>query len=285
MERPSAGGGAHKFRHVVKGSHGDHIRIPGEIYSKIWGDSDKPVHVVDPFTKGVFKFYILSTKIGKFMYEAIPGLSEHYGPLVGKTIEFTHARGFKFLLNMMDDGMGENRHELLSDVQKGSGRCGAVIHVSSDSSDNEAEGDGVEAIQGGGHLEVVIRVERESGDNYVGGGVRGWSGRYRFEKTITRAQSRGRQSLPLPRVFVKKFLQPDWEVFDIHPYRSRKYICNLLWRQRKGNNDCHLGRSWYQFVKDNRLKFGDIVLFETVRENFNYAQVTIVRRGEHLNER
>ncbi|KAJ1441889.1 hypothetical protein SESBI_01094 [Sesbania bispinosa] len=163
MERPSAGGGADKFRHVVKGSHG--IRGTG-LYDLV---------------SMVINLYCSLTA-------AIHGLSEHYGPLVGKTIEYTHAGGFKFLLNMMDDGMGENRHELPREVEKGSGRRGVVIDVSSDSSDNEVEGDGVEAIQGGGHVEVDIGVEGESGDNYVGGGVRGRSRRYRFEKTITRAQ-------------------------------------------------------------------------------------------------
>ncbi|KAJ1383352.1 B3 domain-containing protein [Sesbania bispinosa] len=232
MERPSGGGGPVKFRHVVKGSDGDHIRIPGEIYNKIWGDSTK----------------------------AIPGLSEHYGPLVGKTIEFTHAGGFKFLLKMMDDGMGENRHELPRDVQKGAARRGVVIEVSSDSSDNEAEGDGVEAIQGG-----------------VGG-------------TGLRKLSQGHNHAEDSHCHFREFL---WRSFSTLTGRSITFIRIA---QESTDASCCGGKEraimiviWggagYQFVKDKRLRYGDIVRFETVRENFKYAEVTIVRQGEDGDER
>ncbi|KAJ1421487.1 TonB-dependent receptor [Sesbania bispinosa] len=87
------------------------------------------VELVDRVPNEVLEFYALISNSRWFIYEAIPRLSQVHGPVVGKTIEFTHAGGNKLWFMIMDEGIGENRHVVLMDgvQQVGHGLMGVRL--------------------------------------------------------------------------------------------------------------------------------------------------------------
>ncbi|KAJ1376268.1 DNA-binding barrel domain superfamily [Sesbania bispinosa] len=100
-----------------------------------------------------------------------------------------------------------------------------------------------------------------------------------FEKVITKSQSKGRQTLPIPRKFVQEFIRRDWSELILKVRRVQHYNCKLV-RRNGREKDCHLGKPWYKLVSDLRLKKGDKVVFETIIKGLNTVNVTIIRKGE-----
>ncbi|KAJ1391341.1 DNA-binding barrel domain superfamily [Sesbania bispinosa] len=100
-----------------------------------------------------------------------------------------------------------------------------------------------------------------------------------FEKVITKSKSKGGQTLPIPRNFVKEFIRNSWRRLILQVKGGQCYYCKLLWRKGR-EKDYHLGKPWYKLVSDMRLRTGDKVVFKTnMNGGLNTVNVTIIRRG------
>ncbi|KAJ1400749.1 DNA-binding barrel domain superfamily [Sesbania bispinosa] len=71
-----------------------------------------------------------------------------------------------------------------------------------------------------------------------------------FEKVISKSQSQGGQTLPLPRNFVREFIREYWTELMLHVGDGQTYTCTLLRRKRR-ELDCHLGKPWTSWSDKN----------------------------------
>ncbi|KAJ1408953.1 DNA-binding barrel domain superfamily [Sesbania bispinosa] len=69
-----------------------------------------------------------------------------------------------------------------------------------------------------------------------------------FEKVITKSQSKGRQTLPIPRKFVQDFIRRDWSELILKVRRGQHYNCKLVRRNGRGK-DCH---PWQTLVQETK---------------------------------
>ncbi|KAJ1378469.1 DNA-binding barrel domain superfamily [Sesbania bispinosa] len=139
----------------------------------------------------------------------------------------------------------------------------------------------------GANTHGVVIVSVPHNPNNVRVGVVNHSGRVTtvsprqimtFEKVITKSQSRGGQTLPMPRKFVQEFIRKYWTELILEVGGGRYYSCTLLWRPGS-EKDCHLGKPWYQLVSDMKLKRGDKWGFRTIIKGLNRVKVDIIRKG------
>ncbi|KAJ1381664.1 DNA-binding barrel domain superfamily [Sesbania bispinosa] len=100
-----------------------------------------------------------------------------------------------------------------------------------------------------------------------------------FEKVISKSQSKGGQTLPLPRKIVEKFIRRYWRDLNLEVHGARRsYCCKLLWRPGS-DKDCHLGQHWYNLVSEMELKTGDRLVFKSIIVGLNMMSVTIHHKG------
>ncbi|XP_057440182.1 uncharacterized protein LOC130732076 [Lotus japonicus] len=278
-----------------------HMKLPKDFYEKKKNEIKSEVLLTDP--KGCVKLEVLTGLLGGFLDYVVPTLVSFYGFKKNHDMVFQYEGGNRFKVEIYDENKNHFPYPNGGEIGKNKaptnggekGKYKAPIHfpcvkpgqkgmkeknktpshlpcprpakkrhdeppspeVLYLSSDTEEE------------FEVVVDEDVVAEEEVVADGPQVatvgqvQNARYTFEKIVTSSVAGGGHTLPLPRSYVRNFLEHSWEKVLLKKEGEQEwYICKLCWRKRNGKlTDCHLGEKFYKFVSDNQLAENDKLVF------------------------
>ncbi|CAJ2634008.1 unnamed protein product [Trifolium pratense] len=101
---------------------------------------------------------------------------------------------------------------------------------------------------------------------------------FNWEITVTTSMASGRNVLNFPREYSRNCLSNSESTIHLLDIVTGKVFKSPIITSTKNNEDKYVYSCWKKFVKENKLKFKDRVIFNAPDGN-NVLQVQILRRS------